>query len=89
MISKEHIRRPIATLARVLVPYLGSKITDCESGEELGRAFLVSWMGKFYVLAYNGDKPLLLVWLTENKVRYWRSRIGFTTYSGELDAELR
>lgn len=89
MISSEKLRQPIAALGRALVPYLGSKIVDCQTGELLGRAFLFTWRAQFYVCAYNGDKPLRLVWLSEDKVRYWRSRIGFTTYSegGVFDEE--
>ena len=88
MISRENLRMPIAVLGRKLVPFLGSKIVDCESGEKLGSAFLISWRGRFYVMAYNGEKPLRVVWLAEDQVRYWRSRIGFTTYSGDIDADL-
>lgn len=74
-------RSKLGLFCKTLVPLFGRQIVDCRSGEVLGRAFLVSWFGRFYVLGYNGKKPLQLVWLAEDKVRYWRSRVGFTTYT--------
>lgn len=77
------MQKKLGSFIKSLVSLFGHKIIDCRSGVLLGRAFLLTWRGRFYVLAYDGDHPLRLVWLSENKTRYWRSRIGFTVYTEE------
>lgn len=63
-----------------LVHTFGSRIEDYRTGEHLGRAFIIAWRGKIHVIGYEGSKPLLVEWLPEDRVRYWRCRISFTTY---------
>jgi len=59
------------------VRIFGSRIRDEESGREVGRAFVVVWNGRIYLLGFSGDTPVIPVFLPENRVRYWRRRIGF------------
>lgn len=69
-----------------LVRIFGSRIEDYRTGESLGRALILVWRGRIHVIGYTGEKPLLIDFLAEDEVRYWRSRIGFTTQGKDWDA---
>lgn len=67
-------------LLRKLAKIFGSRIDDVHSGERLGNAFIIVWGGCIWVIGYTGNKPLLPTWLSENRVSYWRYRLGFTIH---------
>lgn len=75
------VRKYVLSLARLV----GSRIHDYRTDECLGRALILVWRGRVHVIGYQGEKALVVDWLPEEKTRYWRSRIGFTTYRGEFD----
>ena len=68
------IRRVVIALARSV----GSKITDAETGEVLGRAFLFPWRGKIAVIGLDAEvKP---VFLPQKRLTYWKQDLGFTLH---------
>ena len=68
------IRRIVIALARSV----GSKITDEETGEVLGRAFLFPWRGKIAVIGLDAEvKP---VFLPQKRLTYWKQDLGFTLH---------
>ena len=64
-------------LATPVIRCCGSRIHDAESGVELGRAWIVVWGGQVHLIGFTGGVPLVPVFLPEDRVRYWRRRIGF------------
>jgi hypothetical protein len=59
--------------------WFGSPITDCRTGERLGKAFLVSWRGKVFLLGYRGE-PVQPVFQAQKRTNYWKMELGFTTH---------
>ena len=65
----------------IAVRLFGTRLKDVKTGEDLGRAIVIVIRGNIWVLGYSGEVPLVPVWYEEDRVRYWRSRLGFTKYS--------
>jgi len=69
------IRRLVLALAR----RVGSKIVDAETGEVIGRAFLVPWRGKIAVIGLDAEvKP---VFLPQKRLTYWKQELGFQLHT--------
>jgi hypothetical protein len=58
---------------------VSQEIRDCRSGEKLGRGLLLAWAGKVQVIGYNG-RPLIPVFLPQQRLTFWRQVIGFTSH---------
>jgi hypothetical protein len=71
---KQSIRDFILRLTDVLA----SEITDCVSGERLGRGLVVGLGGKVAVIGYSG-RPLTPCFLPQARLTYWKQEIGFTS----------
>ena len=68
------VRRIVLALARSV----GSRITDAETGEVLGRAFLFPWRGQIAVIGLDAEvKP---VFLPQKRLTYWKQNLGFTVH---------
>ena len=67
-------RRLLLTIAR----WLGSEIIDQRTGRTIGRALLVPWRGKVWVVGL--DTPMQPVFLPEERVRHGRQVIGFQSH---------
>lgn len=61
---------------------LGSPLTDARTGQPLGRALLVPWRGRIYVIGL--EQAVRPVFLNQVRLTYWRQTLGFTTHP-ELD----
>lgn len=69
------------TIRRVFlwcVGFLSKDIRDCESGETLGRGFLLGWGSAIWLIGYSG-RPLIPKFLPQRRLTYWKQSIGFTT----------
>lgn len=64
-------------LIRRLADRFGSRIVDQETGCLLGRAFLLSWRGRVWVVGYTGLKPLRPVATSDRWLNYWKLTLGF------------
>jgi len=69
--------RVVSLVARVI----GSRIRDEESGEVLGKAIILPWRGKIYVIGYSGIKPLTMAFQTRARVSYWKQEVGFGSHN--------
>ena len=67
-------------LLDIIVSIIGLKIHCAETGSYLGKALLIPWLGKIYVIGYRGEKPIKPIFLKQEKLSYWQSQIGFVTY---------
>ncbi len=69
------VRRLVIALARSV----GSKVVDAETGQVLGRAFLIPWRGKIAVIGLDGEvRP---VFLPQQRATYWKQELGFTLHT--------
>ncbi|MBP7948153.1 MAG: hypothetical protein KA004_00765 [Verrucomicrobiales bacterium] len=73
------IRDKFNKLLQVTARILGSKIRDVHTGAVLGRAFLIPWRGRIHLLGFSGI-PVYPVFLTQERVTYFRQSLGFTAH---------
>jgi N-acetylglucosaminyldiphosphoundecaprenol N-acetyl-beta-D-mannosaminyltransferase len=63
-----------------LIDLFASDITDCESGESLGRGLILGWGGRIKVIGHETLPPLIPRFLPQRRLTYWQQSIGFTTH---------
>lgn len=68
------LRQAVVWLARLL----GSEITDANTGERLGRAFLFCWGGRVWVVGLR--RPVYPLFRSQRRLTYWRQELGFATH---------
>lgn len=69
------VRRLVIALARSV----GSKVVNAETGEVIGRAFVIPWRGRIAVIGLDAEvKP---VFLPQKRMTYWKQDIGFMLHS--------
>ncbi|MGC4016758.1 MAG: hypothetical protein QM755_19920 [Luteolibacter sp.] len=73
------MRRLLKNLGLSCIRRFGSPIRDEETGEFLGRAVMVVWRGKIHLIGYSGNTPVKPVFCAQDRVRYWRQTVGFTS----------
>lgn len=57
---------------------LGTEIIDARSGELLGRAFLLCWGGRLWIIGL--ERPVYPLFLPQKRLTYWRQEMGFATH---------
>jgi hypothetical protein len=62
---------------RACARLFGSKICDDQTGEFLGKAILVTFRGRLWVLGYTGKKGLRPVPVVSSEIRYWVQEMRF------------
>lgn len=67
----------LRVMGRWVVRFFGSSIRDHVDGECLGRALILSWSGRVYLIGYVGP-PLRVVFVAPDKIEYWKCTIAFT-----------
>jgi len=72
------VRKWISKVGWSVSEKIAPKIIDAKSGELLGRAVIVAFGTRAFVIGYRGRKPLVPIFLPEKKLKYWKLRIGFT-----------
>ena len=63
-----------------VIDLFASDITDCESGESLGRGLILGWRGRIKVIGHETLPPLIPRFLQQRRLTYWRQSVGFTTH---------
>lgn len=57
---------------------IGSELRDCETGKPFGKALVVSWRGRVYVIGLRAAvRP---VFLPQKRLTYWKQELGFTMH---------
>jgi len=69
------MRSPLSRLVLALARAMGSTLRDAETGEALGRAMVLTWRGRVWVLGL--ERPVRAVFLPKNRLNYWRHELGF------------
>jgi len=75
------MKRNPGWLVRQLASLCGSAIRDEDTGEFLGKAFLVPWRGRIYLVGYTGSVPLRPTAQARRAVTYWKTSVGFCSAS--------
>lgn len=74
----------------------GTEIKDADSGDSLGRAFVIPWRGKIHFIGL--QRALRPVFQSQQRLTYWKQELIFTTHpppdfenlrGGEENAESR
>lgn len=71
------IRNQIRGFGLRLFRLLGMTLLDYRTGKIIGRAFLLPWRGKVYVIGL--ETAVRVVFLPQKRLTYWKQEIGFTT----------
>ncbi len=77
------MKKLFRSLGIIVVKIVGRKITDYKNGEHLGKAIIIVWGGKIHIIGYTGHRCLLVDWLPQEELTYWRARLGFTTRNND------
>jgi hypothetical protein len=62
------------------VAIFGSNLIDYRTGRKIARAMVVPWGGKIYLLGLRGDDQVIPMFLPQEKMTFWKRKIGFTTH---------
>ena len=65
-------------ILRRIASLIGSEIHDYESGELLGKAIILAFRGRIWVLGYTGKKGLRPVPVIKKKIQYWVQEMRFS-----------
>lgn len=68
------LRNLVVGLAR----RLGTTLRDAETGERIGKAFLIPWRGR--ILCIGLETPVRPVFLPQKRLTYWKQDLGFTRH---------
>ncbi len=55
----------------------GTRITDYQTGHDLGKALIIGWGGKIHLIGL--EIAVRAVFLPQKRLTYWKQEIGFTT----------
>lgn len=73
------LSRTVRRLVIVLARSVGSKVVNAETGELIGRAFVIPWRGRIAVIGLDAEvKP---VFLPQKRMTFWKQEIGFVLHS--------
>ncbi len=64
-------------LLRRIATLVGSDIRDHETGEHLGKAILLAFRGRLWIVGYTGKKGLRPVPVIKSGIRYWVQEMRF------------
>lgn len=80
------MKRTLRKVGLFVGRFLGTRITDEETGEPLGRIFAFSWRGQIHVIGLNSAvRP---VFLAQERLTYWKQELGFAKHSSPDFASL-
>ncbi len=73
------LTRTVRAVVLALARSIGSRVVNAETGEVLGRAFVIPWRGRIAVIGLDAEvKP---VFLPQTRMTYWKQEIGFVLHS--------
>ena len=64
-------------ILRRIAGIVGSEIRDNETGELLGKAILIAFRGRLWLIGYTGTKGLRPVPVIRKEIRYWVQEMRF------------
>jgi len=74
------MKKTLRNIGVILMRALGSDLVDAETGRVIGRALLLPWRGRIVVLGLSPEQPVRPVFVTQERLTYWKQEIGFTAH---------
>jgi hypothetical protein len=74
------VRALLRSTFNFLVKFLGTKLIDERTGEEVAHAIVFCWRGRIYLIGYRGRDHVMPIFLPQEKMNYNLHTIGFTTH---------
>ena len=72
------MRKLVRSIGLALARFVGTKISDIETGAPLGRALLLPWRGRIRVIGLKAAvRPMFI---PQKRLTYWKQEIGFTVH---------
>jgi hypothetical protein len=71
------MRKLLRTIGLFLARLVGTRLTDFQTGRDLGKALIIPWRGKVHVVGL--ETAVRAVFLPQKRLTYWKQEIGFTT----------
>lgn len=74
-------RQPFRSVLMGVINLFASNITDIETGEPIGRALLIPWRGRIFILG-KGVAGYALVprFCPQRRLTFWKCELGFTRH---------
>ncbi len=72
------MRKLLRSLTLMLARLVGTRITDCTTGQYLGKALVIFWWGKIHIIGL--EKSVRPVFLPQKRLTYWKQELGFTVH---------
>ena len=70
------MRMWIRALGLWMAHTFGARLTDSETGKNLGKVLIIPWRGKVHVIGL--ETAVRAVFLPQKRLTYWKQEIGFT-----------
>jgi hypothetical protein len=75
---KRFLVQKIRAFGLAIARLFASDLTDCRTGEKIGRALLLPWRGKIHIIGL--DAPVQVKFLPQTRLTFWKQEIGFSAH---------
>ena len=72
------MRQIARSLVLGIARIFGTKIVDCSTGRDLGKALFIPWRGKIHIIGLN--EAVRPTFFPQKRLRYWKQELGFTVH---------
>jgi hypothetical protein len=72
------MRKLIRTAGLAFAHIFGTRVTDFQNGQSLGKALIFPWRGKVHVIGL--EKDVRAIFQSQKRLTYWKQEIVFTTH---------
>ena len=72
------MRHLFRSIGLFFVRLFGTRVTDYQTGRDLGKVLVIGWCGKVHVIGL--ENAVRAVFLPQKRLTYWKQEIGFTTH---------
>jgi hypothetical protein len=72
------IRKLIRSAGLMIAHVLGTRVRDFQSGRILGKALIIPWCGRIYVIGL--DAAVRPMFQPQKRLTYWKQEIVFTVH---------
>jgi hypothetical protein len=72
------MRRIARSFVLAIARLFGTRMIDCATGRNLGKALFVPWRGKIHIIGLN--QAVRPVFFPQKRLRYWKQELGFTVH---------
>jgi hypothetical protein len=81
------MRRIARSLVLAVARIFGTKIVDCTTGRNLGKALFIPWRGKIHIIGL--QEAVRPSFLPQKRLTYWKQELGFIAHDPPDFANIR